>query len=238
MSALPAESDDSYDDLRAPTVAPLPAASAPARVRRAGLHVVPAARRSSAPLAPFVAVVTGLLVLGLAALLGLNTLLAQDAFRIHDLRQANARLGEREQALGRELAALESPATLAERAESLGMLPSSTPLFLRLPDGAVLGAAPEGGQGSADADALAAVEAATGGAASEGPAGSAGSASGQGSAQAPEDDEAEQASGSESAGAAEEDPTGSSAESGTRSGADSTGSADETDGGAETQEDQ
>lgn len=165
MSALPAEAgDDGYVDATpsrtvATTVAPA-ARPAVARVRRPGLVVVPAVRRSSAPLAPFVAVVTALLVLGLAALLALNTVLAQDAFRIHDLEQANARLAEREQALGRQLDTVESPATLAERAEELGMVPSRSPLFLRLPDGAVLGAAPADGDGSADPDALVAVEAA------------------------------------------------------------------------------
>jgi hypothetical protein len=54
--------------------------------------------------------------------------------------------------------ALESPGSVAERAEGLGMVPATAPLFLRLPDGAILGAPPEGPEGAADRDALDALE--------------------------------------------------------------------------------
>jgi hypothetical protein len=152
VSALPAEAASAY-----PATAPAPAGS-PKPQRRAGLRVVPAPAGRGAPLAPFVAVVIGLLVAGLATLLLLNTLLAQDAFRLHDLQQSGALLAEREQALERELTALESPGSVAERAEGLGMVPTTAPLFLRLPEGEILGARPEGLEGAADRDALDALE--------------------------------------------------------------------------------
>lgn len=149
MTALPAETAPAYE-------APTPATARPRR--RSSLRIVPAPTGRPAPLAPFLAVVIGLLVAGLAALLLLNTLLAQDAFRLHDLQQSTALLAEREQALEREVTALESPGSVAERAEGLGMVPSMAPLFVRLPDGRILGAPPEGPEGAADRDALDALE--------------------------------------------------------------------------------
>ncbi len=89
----------------------------------------------------------GVLALGLAALLGLNTVLAQDAFTLHSLQQQQGSLQVTEQSLAAELAKQEDPARLAIRARAMGMRHGGTPLFLRLPDGAVLGARPEGGTG-------------------------------------------------------------------------------------------
>lgn len=88
----------------------------------------------------FVAVVALLLGLGLAALLTMNTMLAQDAFVASSLQQRNAELAVTEQALAARVAAHEDPQALAARAWALGLRPSGTPVFLRLPDGKVLGA--------------------------------------------------------------------------------------------------
>ncbi len=106
------------------------------------LALVPAARAAArGPLrrSPFVAVVVSLLAAGLLGLLVLNTALAQDAFRLHTLKQESRALEDREEALRREVEALQSPSELAGRAAELGMVPAGPPAFLRLSDGAVLG---------------------------------------------------------------------------------------------------
>ena len=97
-------------------------------------------RRSRARRAPFVAVVVSLLAAGLLCLLALNTVLAQDAFRLHELQVQGRQLADREQALLTSVEELQAPRAIAERAQGLGMVPGGPPAFLRLPDGAVLGA--------------------------------------------------------------------------------------------------
>ena len=73
--------------------------------------------RSSQPPRPkhgrslFVAVVATVLALGLAALLTMNTVLAQDAFVLSSLQQRNAQLAVTEQALASQVAAQEDPTT-------------------------------------------------------------------------------------------------------------------------------
>ncbi|MCA1710107.1 MAG: hypothetical protein LC789_00095 [Actinobacteria bacterium] len=99
-----------------------------------------AARRSSAARTPFVVVVVLILLGGLLGLLALNTVLAQDAFTLHALQVQSRQLADREQALQREVADLQSPRSLAARATALGMVPGGPPAFLRLSDGKVLGA--------------------------------------------------------------------------------------------------
>jgi hypothetical protein len=99
-----------------------------------------AARRSSAARTPFVVVVVLILLGGLLGLLALNTVLAQDAFALHSLQVQSRQLADREQALQREVADLQSPRSLASRATGLGMVPGGPPAFLRLSDGKVLGA--------------------------------------------------------------------------------------------------
>jgi hypothetical protein len=107
--------------------------------RRAPLQLVPTPR-VDAPRAPFVAVLTSLLLLGLLGLLMLNTVLARDAFALHSLKSEVRALSDSEQALEREVEALRSPQAIAASAAALGMVQSGPPAFLRLSDGAVLGA--------------------------------------------------------------------------------------------------
>jgi len=80
-----------------------------------------------------------LLTAGLAGLLFLHTALAEDSFRLHDLKNRSAGLIDREQALQQEVARAASPRRLAARAEALGMVRSVNPAFIRLADGKVLG---------------------------------------------------------------------------------------------------
>ena len=120
---------------------PAPRASSP---RLPPLSLVPARRpvvaRGALARTPFVVLVVGLLAAGLLGLLALNTALAQDAFALHTLKEDSRALADREQVLQREVEALRAPEALATRAAALGMVPAGPPAFLRLSDGAVLGA--------------------------------------------------------------------------------------------------
>lgn len=116
--------------------APLPREPQPAP--RPRLTLVPGYRRRASR-TPFVVLLAALLAVGLITLLVLNTALSQDSFRLTDLRRQSAQLTDEEQGLEREIADLEAPARLAERAKELGMKPSGDPLFLRIPDGPVIG---------------------------------------------------------------------------------------------------
>lgn len=106
---------------------------------RTELRLVPAPRRRRAARAPFVVVLLSLLAGGLVGLLLLNTVLAQGAFTVSDLKQRAATLTDQEQALLQVVAVEQSPQKLAARAIALGMVPSTNPAFIRLSDGAVLG---------------------------------------------------------------------------------------------------
>ncbi len=69
---------------------------------------------------------------GLLILLAVNILLAQDAFTLSELKiEAKIVLDQRE-AINREIEAASSPEALAARAQSLGMRPSNSPVFLNL----------------------------------------------------------------------------------------------------------
>lgn len=114
-----------------------PARRTPAKPARPNLRVVtPVASR--APRAPFLLFSILLVGSGLIALLYLNTVVAQDAFTIHDLERTTATLAEQEQRLRQEIADLEAPDDLALKARALGLVPAGDPVFLT-PDGRVLG---------------------------------------------------------------------------------------------------
>ena len=115
------------------------APGATASRRRATLALV-APLRADVSRVPFVAVLVSMLAAGLLGLLMLNTVLAQGSFALFTLRVDARVLADREQGLLREVEALRSPETLAGKASLLGMVPAGQPTFLRLPDGAILGA--------------------------------------------------------------------------------------------------
>ena len=78
----------------------------------------------------FYSIVGATLALGLLGLLGINILLGNDAVRVRELKiEAIMVNEEREEAL-RQVALLSTSESLAERAISLGMIPSSSPTFL------------------------------------------------------------------------------------------------------------
>ena len=92
-----------------------------------------------AGLGVFVAMIMGLLTLGMIVLLLLNTALNQGAFELQNLQQEQQKLSDQEQTLIQTVTEQQSPQVLARRAAALGMLPVTSPVFLRLKDGAILG---------------------------------------------------------------------------------------------------
>jgi cell division protein FtsB len=114
---------------------------------RAPLAVVEAPRPKHSR-SVFVALVAMVLALGLAALLTMNTVLAQDAFVLSALQQHNAELAVTEQALASQVAAQEDPNKLAARARGLGMHASGAPVFLNLSTHKIIGSRPSGTGGS------------------------------------------------------------------------------------------
>jgi len=87
----------------------------------------------------FILIVASLLTATLAAVLTINTLLAQGSFARFELRTKDAELVIREQALAAQVAALENPQALAARAHSLGMVPNASPVYINIVTGEVTG---------------------------------------------------------------------------------------------------
>lgn len=111
---------------------------AEAAVERARLTVVPR-RRTRAPRVPFVALVSLLLVSGVAGLLMFNTSMQQSSFTATALEQQSQILAAQEQSLQMELEQLRDPQNVAQAARDMGMVPPANPAFIRLSDGKVLG---------------------------------------------------------------------------------------------------
>jgi len=107
-------------------------------VRDVGLRLVRPVR-SRARRAPFVVVVLSVLAAGLVGLILISTTLQSLAFQQSSLDAEVATLQHRRDALSREVDQLSSPASIAQRASSLGMVRNQNPAFLRLSDNQVLG---------------------------------------------------------------------------------------------------
>ncbi|MEP6666930.1 MAG: hypothetical protein ABJA81_10820 [Nocardioidaceae bacterium] len=105
---------------------------------RPRLTIVPkvAAR---APRIPFVFLVVTVLAGGLVGLLLLNTALQRGAYAVTDLQRTSASLNLRQQNLEIEVASLQSPQRISERALRLGMVQNDSPAFLSLSTGKVIG---------------------------------------------------------------------------------------------------
>lgn len=111
---------------------------AEAAVERARLTVVPRGVQK-APKVPFVSLVSLVLVGGVIGLLLFNTNMQQLSFTATTLQSRAAVLGAQEQSLQMRLETLRDPQKVAARAKVLRMVPASSPAFIRLSDGAVLG---------------------------------------------------------------------------------------------------
>ena len=77
----------------------------------------------------FVSAVGGI---GLMLLLLINTLLAQDAFELTNLKLEAKLVADQRDAINRRIDSHAAPDALAHKAEALGMKPSETPIFLNL----------------------------------------------------------------------------------------------------------
>ena len=82
-----------------------------------------------------VAVIFGIIISNLL----LSVVVASGAYEIASMQQSNKELGRSYQTMNQDLDSLSSPHNLAANAEALGMVNNSTPVYLRLSDGAVLG---------------------------------------------------------------------------------------------------
>jgi hypothetical protein len=103
------------------------------------LVALPQPRTAVAGNGIFALLVVGTLVGGMVVLLVLNTSLSQGAFEMGSLARTQSQLAVEEQRLLQEVAKAEAPESLQRRAHALGMVPVTSPVFLRLADGAVLG---------------------------------------------------------------------------------------------------
>lgn len=114
-----------------------------AGAERERLRTVPgtASRQDPPRLAPmpFLVVLMGLLGLGLAGLLMLNTTLQGQAFESRQLQRQESELAYRQAELETTLDKAAAPQELAERASALGLRPNPYPIILRLPEGKIEG---------------------------------------------------------------------------------------------------
>ena len=72
-------------------------------------------------------------------LLYINTLAAQASFQKHSLQIQLSQMTAEEQTIASAVAAGESPGNLLVTAQTMGMVPAQTPVFLRLSDRKILG---------------------------------------------------------------------------------------------------
>ncbi len=71
-------------------------------------------------------------ITGLMSLLFINTLLAQDAFKLDRLKLEVKMVSDQREAIDRAIDGKSAPEALAQSALALGMHPSETPVFLNL----------------------------------------------------------------------------------------------------------
>ncbi len=112
---------------------------AEAAAERARLTVVPRTTARRAARVPFVALVSLLLVGGVAGLLFFNTSMQQVSFTATAMEQRAQALAAKQQGLQMDLDALRDPQRVAQQAQRMGMVPQTSPAFIRLSDGKVLG---------------------------------------------------------------------------------------------------
>lgn len=80
----------------------------------------------------FVIAISSIFITGLLALLIINTALAQDAFKLQQIKQQATVLADQREAILRQVAEKSSPENLADSAAKLGMVASTNPRFLDL----------------------------------------------------------------------------------------------------------
>jgi len=116
----------------------VPAGPAPGR-RHVEIVTTRAQRRARPRLVYVLVTVLGLFGILMAQLL-LSIVLSDNAYQLSSWQAKQKELTRTQQMLSEQLDVLNSPQNLAQRAEALGMVSNASPAFLRLSDGAVLGA--------------------------------------------------------------------------------------------------
>ncbi|MEU5552420.1 MULTISPECIES: septum formation initiator family protein [unclassified Micromonospora] len=91
------------------------------------------------PRAPFAALVVVLVVGGVLGILAVNTKINENAFRLDELQQQQAKLDVEQQQLKKQIAESESPGNLEAQARRLGLVESGELAYIRLPDGKMIG---------------------------------------------------------------------------------------------------
>ncbi|WP_019179368.1 hypothetical protein [Microbacterium yannicii] len=119
--------------------------------RRLRVVEAPARRRRPKLLYGVVAVLGAFLIAG--AQMALSIMTTQGSYELSALTQAQRELTYEKQILYDDVAGLSSPQYLAANAAALGMVIDESPSYLRLSDGALLGAA-EVAMGSSSIDAI------------------------------------------------------------------------------------
>ncbi len=100
---------------------------------RAILKIVPqTSEGAQATQKYFAKFLTFVAIIGFLALLGVNTLLAQDAFVLSELKLESKMIADQREAISRTMEMYSSPQALANQAAALGMSPSEDPTFLNL----------------------------------------------------------------------------------------------------------
>ena len=114
---------------------------APADDERKHIEVVSTrGQRRARPRTVYATLVIGGLFGVLLCQLLLSIGLSDGAYAIQSLQQEQRELGRTEQVLTEDLERLSSPQNLAANARAMGMVSNAAPVYLRLSDGAVLGA--------------------------------------------------------------------------------------------------
>lgn len=103
------------------------------------LRLAPVAGRRRRPKIAYAAVVVVGVFAIVAGQLLLSIALSDGAYQISSLQSQKKELDRTAQALGEQVATKSSPQSLASSAETLGMVSNTSPVYLRLSDGAVLG---------------------------------------------------------------------------------------------------
>lgn len=109
--------------------------------RRSHLEVVATrSQRRARPRALYAIVAVGALFAIVVAQLLLSIAISQGAYQLSSLQDKQTQLQRAYQAASEDLNRISSPQNLAANANALGMVSNSSPAYLRLSDGAVLGA--------------------------------------------------------------------------------------------------
>lgn len=97
------------------------------------LRLVPEDSENTRSTQKFFAIfLTSIASLGFLALLGINTLLAQDAFVLSELKSEAKIIADQREAIDRTIEMYASPQSLSNQAIALGMAPSESSVFLDL----------------------------------------------------------------------------------------------------------